>query len=63
MAPTRYDILKKEGQTDFVWIDAVRDLQTAKARVQELSVRSPGQYTIFEERSQKVVAGYLVESW
>ena len=63
MGPTRYDILKKEGQTDFVWIDAVRDLQTAKAQVQELSVRSPGQYSIFEERSQKVVAGYLVESW
>lgn len=36
-----FDILKKTDVVNFEWVDAVRDLQTAEARIQELQTHSP----------------------
>jgi len=40
MNPT-FDILKKIGVVNFEWVEVVRDLHTAEARIQELQARSP----------------------
>jgi hypothetical protein len=53
-----FDILKKIDAVDFEWIEVVRDLQTAEARIQELQARSPGEYVIFSQRTQQIVSSF-----
>jgi hypothetical protein len=53
-----FDILKKIGAVSFEWVEAVRDLQTAEARIQELQKRSPGEYVVYSQRTQEIVARF-----
>ncbi|MGA2299259.1 MAG: hypothetical protein ABSG77_01040 [Candidatus Acidiferrum sp.] len=53
-----FDILKKIGAVNFEWVEAVRDLQTAEARIQELQARSPGEYVVFSQRTQEIVGRF-----
>jgi hypothetical protein len=51
-----FDILKKTDVVNFKWVEAVRDLQTAEARILELETHSPGDYVVFSQRTQQIVA-------
>jgi hypothetical protein len=51
-----FDILQKIDDLNFLWIAAVGDLRTARAQVMELQRRTPGDYIVFDERTQQVVA-------
>jgi hypothetical protein len=53
-----FDILKKLDRLNFEWVDVVRDLQTAEAKIRELQVRSPGEYVIFSQRTQQIVGRF-----
>ena len=53
-----FDILKKIDVVNFQWVEAVRDLQTAEARIQELQGCSPGEYVVFSQRTQQIVARF-----
>ena len=53
-----FDILRKTDSVNFQWAEAARDLQTAEARIQKLQVRSPGEYFVFSQRVQQVVARF-----
>jgi hypothetical protein len=53
-----FDILKKIDVVNFEWVDVVRDLQTAEARIHELQARSPAEYVVFSERIQQIVARF-----
>jgi len=53
-----FDILKKTGLTNFEWVEGVRDLGTAEARIQELQARSPGEYVVFSQSSQEIVGTF-----
>ena len=53
-----FDILKRIDAVNFEWVEVVRDLQTAEARVQELQARSPGEYVVFSQRTQQIVARF-----
>ena len=48
------DILKKTNAAKFEWVEAIRDLQTAEARIQGIQARSPGEYVVFGQRTQSV---------
>jgi hypothetical protein len=50
-----YDIVKKE-HNNFVWMEAARDIQSAKERVYELSRDSDAEFVIFSEDTLQVVA-------
>ena len=52
------DILKKTDVLNFEWIEGVRDLQAAGARIQELQARSPGEYIVFSRGTQQIVARF-----
>ena len=56
MATPHLDILKRTEDGSFVWMEAANDLSVAKARLQELVNRTPGEYFIFDQRSQQIVA-------
>jgi hypothetical protein len=53
-----FDILKKTDMVDFEWVEVVRDLQTATARIRELQARSPAEYVVFSQRTQQIVATF-----
>jgi len=53
-----FDILKKIDRANFEWVEVVRDLQTAEARIKELQVRSPGEYVVFSQRTQEIVGRF-----
>jgi hypothetical protein len=73
MATFGYDILKKDSAGAPIWLEAVRDFDTAKKRVAELAENSPGEYVVFCEQNSQIVdtfvysrvmvAASCLESW
>jgi hypothetical protein len=53
-----FDILRKIDVVNFEWVEVVRDLQTAKVRIQELQEHSPGEYVVFSQSTQQIVARF-----
>jgi hypothetical protein len=56
MESTPYDILKRHEDGSFIWLEAARDLPTAQARLRDLSSSIPGEYFVFDQRTQQIVA-------
>jgi hypothetical protein len=50
-----YDIFRKDLLGTPVWMEAVPDIATAKARVTEWARRSPGEYFVFSQKTQEIV--------
>src|SRR6266404_1263917 len=55
-----YDILKKDSVGAPIWLEAVRDLDTAKKRVAELAENSPGEYVVFCEQTSQIVDSFVL---
>jgi hypothetical protein len=51
-----FDILEKIDEVNFRWLEATQDLQSAKFRIEEREALSPGEYVIFDRRTQQIVA-------
>lgn len=51
-----FDILKRHDDGSFIWLEAARDLHSAQARLQELTAQIPGEYFVFDQQSQQIVA-------
>jgi hypothetical protein len=49
------DIFKKDPSGNPLWIDAVADLETAQHRLRQLATAFPGEYFVFDQRTQKIV--------
>jgi hypothetical protein len=50
-----YDIFRKDLLGTPVWMEAVQNLEIAKCRVRELALRSPAEYFVFSQETEKVV--------
>lgn len=50
-----FDILKKLSDGGIVWIEAVKDLETARERIKQLATYKPGEYVIFNQETQSVI--------
>jgi hypothetical protein len=59
MLSKSYDIFKRDAGGE-VWVEAVRDLETAKSRLIELAAEVPGQYVIFSQRTGRMVSSGTV---
>jgi hypothetical protein len=55
---TLFDILRKDRKGTFLWVEAVNDIETAKARLPQLSAESPDEFVVFRETDLRVVATY-----
>jgi hypothetical protein len=53
------DIFKKDMQGNPIWLEAVGDLETARARLNQLTSVSPGEYFAFDQRSQQIPASLV----
>ena len=55
-----YDILRKESHGGFIWVEAVKDLSSARRRVMDLAVARPGVYIVFSQWDEQVVAEFML---
>ena len=53
---TLLDILKKDRTGGFLWVEAVNDIETAKARLLELSATSTDEFVVFRNIDLRIVA-------
>ena len=53
---TLYDIMKKDRKGTFQWLETVKDIETAKARVLQLSSESLDEFIVFRGTDLQVVA-------
>ncbi len=51
-----FDILKRHQDGSFIWIEAAEDLEFAQARLRDLGARAPGEYFVYDQKSQQIVA-------
>ena len=56
MPLTPFDILKRHEDGSFIWLEAAQDLSVAQARLLQLSAHAPGEYFVFDQRNQQIVA-------
>ena len=50
------DILKRHSDGSFIWIETVADIQSARDRLRHLAGLQPGEYFVFDQRLQQIVA-------
>jgi hypothetical protein len=56
MTTPDYDIFRKDPLGALAWVEAASDVQEAKARIEELAADDPGEYIVFSQRGQLVIA-------
>lgn len=53
-----YDILRRDAAGTAIWVEAVADLEVAKARIFHLAERYPAEYLIFRLATSQIVATF-----
>jgi len=56
-----FDILRRHEDGSFIWLETAHDIEIAKARLQELCAQTPGNYFVFDQKSQQIVAKFHSE--
>jgi hypothetical protein len=52
---TPFDLLRRDPDGSFIWLEAAADLVGARSRLRELASRVPGEYVLFDHTSQETV--------
>jgi hypothetical protein len=52
---TPYDMLRKDPDGSFIWLEAATDLAVARARLRDLASRVPGDYVLFDRVKQETI--------
>ena len=52
---TPFDLLLKDPEGSFIWLEAATDLARARSRLQELASRVPGEYVLFDRAKQETI--------
>jgi len=50
-----YDMLRKDFDGSFIWLEAATDLALARARLRDLAARVPGDYVVFDRAKQEII--------
>ena len=53
---TMFDILKKDSKGTFFWLEAVHDLEAARARLRQLSAQYEDEFVVFRNADLQVIA-------
>ena len=56
MRAPHLDILRRQSDGGFVWIEVASDVQVAEERIAKLADKEPGEYFVFDQRTQQIVA-------
>lgn len=52
---TPFDLLLKDPDGSFIWLEAASDLVFARARLHELASHVPGEYVLFDRAKQETI--------
>jgi hypothetical protein len=58
MQTKSFDILRTDALGQAVWIEAVGDIDSARARILHLAERFPGEYVVFHQATARIVANF-----
>lgn len=56
MRAPHLDILKRQRDGSFLWIEAASEIDIAERRITQLALAEPGEYFVFDQRTQQIVA-------
>ncbi|HUE43109.1 MAG TPA: hypothetical protein VMP12_06070 [Candidatus Sulfotelmatobacter sp.] len=56
MSSAPYDILRRHSDGSFIWLEAASELAHARDRLQQLYAAAPGEYFVFDQKNQQIVA-------
>ena len=56
MPTAPFDILRRHEDGSFIWLETAHEIEIAKARLQELCAQTAGNYFVFDQKSQQIVA-------
>jgi hypothetical protein len=59
MTSAHLSIFRKDVGGNPVWLDCVKDLETARFRLNELASVIPGEYFVFDQRTHQIVASLV----
>jgi hypothetical protein len=51
-----FDLFKRDNCGRLIWLGVADDLKAAAGRLKELASSTPGEYLVFSQQAQKVVA-------
>lgn len=51
-----YDIVRKENESQLLWIESTEDLDSARSRIQELTSFWPGEFQVLDRDRHRLVA-------
>lgn len=52
---TPFDLLRRDPDGSFIWLEAAADLVDARVRLRELASRVPGEYVLFDHTSHETI--------
>ena len=55
LTPT-FDLFKRDTSGRLIWLGVAEDLKAAAGRLKELASLNPGEYLVFSQQAQKMVA-------
>jgi hypothetical protein len=56
MAIPSFDLFQRDSSGRLIWLGVADDLKTAACRLKELASGAPGEYLVFSQEAQKIVA-------
>ena len=51
----QYDIFE-QIEAELIWLEAARDLVSARKRIEELAAQNNRQYAVYDQRTKRIVA-------
>ena len=51
-----FDLFKRDNAGRLIWLGVADDLKAAACRLKELASSAPGEYLVFNQQAQKMVA-------
>jgi hypothetical protein len=52
---TPFDLLRRDPDGSFIWLEAAGDLPLARVRLRELASRVPGEYVLFDHATHATI--------
>jgi hypothetical protein len=56
------DVMRKQDDGSLIWVGAVQNVEIAKHRIDNFCKTAPGEYVIFDQSTQQIVACVVADA-
>jgi hypothetical protein len=56
------DVMRKQNDGTLIWVEAVQSVEVAKSRINNFGRTMPGEYVIFDQTTQQIVACVVADA-